>query len=1172
MINPVDSVGNSAGQIDVGSIRMDNPPSQATGATHENELLTALRDILGNDRTYSDFAIRHTKYGVREKILHCISFGVAYSDARKAYKLEKGLEKAFAGSVCELQRRLSELRPDTAGSFDVSIGDTRIHIEQDASGRLTAKIGTDETIDTVVAFELPFTASTLSNKIVNDMLSRPEVYPKKALLHSLEADLRSISNPLRREVYETILQKNVGLIPDEVSRLSNMTIRRMAIDVLNGAIKSRQVAMQRVERELANAASLQKLCRINDEQAASLTANLEQAMAADAARVDRSVDISALIAPTAPNLSPEEARIAERNTRIHDFFADLILTRDASVHDKNIESRGEALRETLIRHASTIDEILSGDAAILDTLGPRISDNLGDAMETLRDIWDLSSVVADDRTAAAVEILRQMPLENLAQVEDQIDELVVDVCAELKTTIADAVADMRRAAPPQPVYHPSMEEVRAASTPRETLSKLIDCLGREIFLIATNEDAYNAVFTNTEMGHAMSWFIALLTPIVGKEIPKPSNERELLSALKEKFGIDPVDDVRFGIANSDIYARFQGHESVQILFDAIRAFRPAPLDAMMEESFDPGSGYGRLITDVMEHYFDAEGVDDPRAIDYRGMVASYIRYTRYGEGNDPTPGAELGAIFKGAGPILQKALQGLDVSNVSPELAEAVKDMKSSLAPIDPKYVQAQLLDIVERSRGEIKKITITRSLGAASVGQAFLCTVEMSDPRVQPRSCVLKLLRPDVRNKAMREKAIFERYAANIPGMTATFAGQLERILDELDLTAEARNAEIGKIYEDVDVDPPRVCSMSINDAAPPSPGSVLLERAPGSDLASVMKKTDALISTVASEVANNKGSVSTERLNELMQQLDDLEEVHARLATLSKRWVEEGIFGGGFYHGDLHAGNIMIDMPDRATNAAGSVGPLTVIDYGNATSLTSDQRSNVLVVMAGATFSKPHWFLEGYLKLLDENGKQEFLAKDVVRRDALGYLMDAEGERILNSEGNPISVDDNGYIAGTHKKAPGALTAMINRIMAMGSTSDTAKRISVALTLLQQHGVNCPGAIFNFSACQIRLQNAADGVRDQIRKLKACIKQAAFDRLNPSNRQPAGSSPFAENRPPAEGSPEYARLTELSEMDVNNLPDSFVWLVGDVLLSHRATFVSNLGFFRSMEIRNMV
>ncbi len=840
------------------------------------------------------------------------------------------------------------------------------------------------------------------------------------------------------------------------------------------------------------------------------------------------------------------------------------------MHDKNIESRGEALRETLIRHASTIDEILSGDAAILDTLGPRISDNLGDAMETLRAIWDLSSVVADDRTAAAVEILRQMPLENLAEVEDQIDELVVDVCAELKTTIADAVADMRRAAPPPPVRRPSMEEVRRAPTPQEKIDKLINVFGKEIFLIATNEGARQAFFQSGAIFNNVTWLNTLLIPIGSNEIsPLPSSEAQLLKDLKEALGINPADARKFDELAARAYEQFQAGYSIETLNDVLREFRPEPLDEMMEEAFDPASGYGRLITDVMEHYFDAEGVDDPRAIDYRGMVASYIRYTRYGEGNDPTPGAELGAIFKGAGPILQKALQGLDVSNISPELAEAVKDMKSSLAPIDPKYVQAQLLDIVERSRGEIKKITITRSLGAASVGQAFLCTVEMSDPRVQPRSCVLKLLRPDVRNKAMREKAIFERYAANIPGMTATFAGQLERILDELDLTAEARNAEIGKVYEDVDVDPPRVCSMSINNAAPPSPGSVLLERAQGRDLASVMKDTDTLISTVASEVANNKGSVSTERLNELMQQLDDLEEVHARLATLSERWVEEGIFGGGFYHGDLHAGNIMIDMPDRAREPRRSVGPLTVIDYGNATSLTSDQRSNVLVVMAGATFSKPHWFLEGYLKLLDENGKQEFLAKDVVRTDDLGYLLDAEDERILDSEGNPISVDDNGYIAGTHKKAPGALTAMINRIMAMGEMEDTAKRISVALTLLQQHGVNCPGAIFNFSACQIRLQNAADGVREQIRQLKACIKQAALDRLNPSDGQPAGSSPFAGNRLPAE---EYARLTELSRMNVNNLPESFVCLVGNVLINHRATFVSNLGLFRSMEIREMV
>ena len=72
---------------------------------------------------------------------------------------------------------------------------------------------------------------------------------------------------------------------------------------------------------------------------------------------------------------------------------------------------------------------------------------------------------------------------------------------------------------------------------------------------------------------------------------------------------------------------------------------------------------------------------------------------------------------------MQKMLQGLKTGDE--EFDGAIEDMKSNLAPINEEMIKAYLCDAVKKSNGQIKRITVEKSLGAASVGQAFLFEIE---------------------------------------------------------------------------------------------------------------------------------------------------------------------------------------------------------------------------------------------------------------------------------------------------------------------------------------------------------------------------------------------------------------------------------------------------------------
>ena len=467
------------------------------------------------------------------------------------------------------------------------------------------------------------------------------------------------------------------------------------------------------------------------------------------------------------------------------------------------------------------------------------------------------------------------------------------------------------------------------------------------------------------------------------------------------------------------------------------AAESAQLDAMLAAAATDmkSNGYGRFMKEVMQKYFSSLS-----EVDKRSVMAAGVRYA---SGN-ASPGERLGALLKGAGPVMQKMLQGINTTNLDPSFAAALKDMKSNLAPIADKVVEAYMNDIVVRSQGRIQKIEVVKVLGAASVGEALLCKV-FSSEKPEGEECVVKLLRPDVQTRAAREYEIFKQVADGIDGMAETFRGQYERISEELDLTLEAEHIlEGNKVYQFGDT----LTSMKLHPLVDSTASVMVLEKAPGDPLDKFMGGVREKLANLHKDYnldAPQNGDVKqagydevTERRNELQALYNDTLNRQQHLLDLVTVWVKEGVYGEGFYHGDLHAGNIMT-----------SENKMTVIDFGNATRLTNEQRCQVTRMMAAALVGKSDIFMEGYYELLSEGGKAKFDE----HRDQLKETLD--------------------------------------RILQMGTGQDTGKRIGVALNEIQKLGIEAPGPIFNFSQCQLRLQAAVDEINALLGQIKSTITQ---------------------------------------------------------------------------------
>ena len=248
-----------------------------------------------------------------------------------------------------------------------------------------------------------------------------------------------------------------------------------------------------------------------------------------------------------------------------------------------------------------------------------------------------------------------------------------------------------------------------------------------------------------------------------------------------------------------------------------------------------------------------------------------------------------GAILKGTSPLLQKMMQGLP-KEIMGDFADALADMKTNLAPIPRKVVQAHLMNIINSSNGKIKSIELEKSLGAASVGEAFLCKFKFlvtqqkteiyEDPNdrflyksrpvfdsqgkpvmeevEKEKTFVVKLMRHDAEIRVQREAEIFTEAAKKIPGMDKTWEGQLKQYMTEFDFRTEAENINTGVELYDIkggandglEAIAPNVTSMKLSDVVPPQKNVLVAQVAVGKTVDSYFKEEIGEVRNAASSV----------------------------------------------------------------------------------------------------------------------------------------------------------------------------------------------------------------------------------------------------------------------------------------------------------------------------------
>ncbi len=1104
-------------------------PQMQDAAGDADALKATIRDIFVRVKLY-DFAsapeektasIKEKTSQTRDKELLEVLRAFRPSDTPMA---DEAAVAAYAAEIVTLRHELQDIPEGKVYATYVKIQGHRVLIRQDEDGTITISNGASSVVMTESAQEL---IAQLDIKVIEEQDRMDPEVVKEVIDEQIvytTIELKMDDSSMETMKVSQRRSRDLGEIQGVNSRLS----RYLELKTGKAAVYFSNFDTV-VLRQLAIAASngydltptLKKLDAIEQEKRGKFVNTHETMELLEQARArQKEMAQKVIYDPSADKSAVDMKGWTKEEMAVRDFISELIFSQHTWEADETVAAPGERMLRMLKSNTAALAAMVA-DSYREDQTSPPILDKV------LASIPFLASKKKDSDDADGDDADGEESFDIKQSITDAIKKIrtVVDAAAdrEADETIKEHVPEFTEVFAEEEEYNSSQARLKALTGKAEDGEELSDEEIEEMSLLADRmeelQDKKTAFDTNRaafELVRALA--IQAAQPEIEKQKLEAKRNALLIQAKLDEalsssgvpagFSMKELADMEKSIDDMVVDASDQLQtmitDCVKKVFSADKDKKVDPfaglkdpeqkgiddeekakrvkagndaLAKIIEDSMQGESGQGKFIKLIFEHYFSGVSTMDKRC-----MFAAAVRNASKQKPLPPEPvppaqlpadateaqkaayeaqkktyddakkvyddlvaeqmGELLGGILKGAGPLFQKILQGMPTESMPDSMKAALGDVKSKLAPIPDEIVKAQLLGMVERSNGRITKIEVERPLGAASVGQTFFCKMYGPGLPADGKDVVVKLLKPDVRNRMMREKEVMLKCARMTDadgGMEATYLGQLSRIEEELDLTIEARNVGKGEIYDkstNKDGTFDGVRSMKLVEGVGATTNSMLLEKAPGDTVDRYTDKVKTKVAAFVAAKAKRAGESDQDyavRLQLLrVDILSFLKEVDLRqtyLSTLCKKWVTEGVFGEGFYHGDLHAGNIMIDDSGA-----------TIIDYGNATSLNEQQRIDVTRMMAAAAAGDAGGFLSGLYDLLTPKFQAKF------------------------------------------KKNSSAIEKDMKKIFSLGDQKSAGQRIGVALLKLQEKGIEVPSAIFNFSQCQLRLQNAVDGMGEQV------------------------------------------------------------------------------------------
>ena len=911
-------------------------------------------------------------------------FGTSYSlsDAYLKPGLKAKDKKAETAKVLALREALGKFKPGKVQIEKINVLGKDIEILQKANNRLYVLDNHDQ-------IPLNKNALLMCSQIEREMMTHSDIFGDKAVAALMDqykgatGKMTSGEHMRIRSNLIEFLSSKLGVQGDAFTNIRRTTMITYAEQLIRGEKTADDIkklmSNSKADQEMINGIELTELMELDEVRQEEINSH---------------VSMYEVMSDKLDNDWSQEEK------DVKNLLADFIFSTDTLIMDKNADNPEEYMRTVLLQNKKAVATLIKEDKA--------------DIIASVFEKMSLSGVkgVGNDELHSTIangvkDIVEK--IKNSIDTDGTIVELETKIETYLNNTKDNDLTDKLKAA------NSKMEQVinKSCDILQENVNQIVDLM-----------------FEKTQKGNDETLQDIIKSAAKGEEGQGKFTRQVLTNYFSKMSVID-----KRSMLSSVIRSSRKVEESIysdKELFDEIRSRRLA--------------AYPSLLNKV--EGFDLKNL----SLDEKAQIEEYREKKR-----KLKVGANyFGGLIMGAGPLFQKMMQGLPEEELPEEVRMALSDVKSNLAPIPARIVKSQFNAMIEKSHGMITKIEVLKNLGAATVGQTFRCKMFGPTLPKEGKNVVIKLLRADVQNRMKREsKVMLDCAKATDEGMYETYQGQLGIYEKELDFRIEAENIKAGDIYNGRFND---VESEKINGIIDPTVNTLVLEEAPGSTLVDILLDAQKVRKDVRYDLAVKGKKNGKEHIydyikfdykdldkviagkNKLLDKVSDLIKKRDVLANMCNVWIDEALFKSGYYHADLHAGNMLINDSK-----------LTMIDFGNAVKFDDNQQTAITQMMTAAAAGNTELFFS-----------------------AFNLLLDMEDEKFTEF------YDD---------KKQEEVKAAFEKILEMGSDEETGERISAALIRAQELGVKLPPAIYNFSQGQLRLQKSINDINNMISGIKSDI-----------------------------------------------------------------------------------
>ncbi|MEO5970467.1 MAG: AarF/UbiB family protein [Bdellovibrionia bacterium] len=361
---------------------------------------------------------------------------------------------------------------------------------------------------------------------------------------------------------------------------------------------------------------------------------------------------------------------------------------------------------------------------------------------------------------------------------------------------------------------------------------------------------------------------------------------------------------------------------------------------------------------LLENYFDALPLYFKRKI-----ALAYLALPQ-----EASEEQKLATLLNNCGPGLQKLIQLLAGNTKSEAIKKIVSEMKSNISPMSKedlsKAKTESFGDNMDQIFGSFNEVPIA----AGSVGQAHDAILKDGH-----KSVVVKLRRYGIEESVFLEYGAFRKIYQKYPKTKEMLESLHQMVREELDFGAESESLEKGKAYDWPDVKLSTVKELNV-----PNKGAnvIILEKARGKNLTSLPQDFDIQCSLKKS------------------------------LLHLLEAWLYRAFLKDGFFHADLHSGNVFF----HPSSSVSEMGELSLIDFGSSAILADFEKEAYVQFISSVVAGSSSLLKEALPKLDPQTTAQQMDQIEI----PFAHISEGKGPSVLTAEKEGKTLSDDELFQG--------------------------------------------------------------------------------------------------------------------------------------------------------------